>query len=62
MKLVELKGITFVEGGVCAAKGFRANGVQCGLAHKPLGDMAEANAAANNNNNQKCCQLSIHDI
>ena len=48
MKLVEVKGITFVEGGVCAAKGFRANGVQCGLAHKPLGEMAEANAAANN--------------
>ncbi len=48
MKLVELKGITFVDGGVCAAKGFKANGVQCGLAHKPLGEMAEANAAANN--------------
>ena len=48
MKLVEVKGITFVEGGVCAAKGFKANGVQCGLAHKPLGEMAEANAAANN--------------
>ena len=48
MKLVEVKGITFVEGGVCAAKGFRANGVQCGLAHKPLGEMAEANAAAKN--------------
>ncbi|WP_024861335.1 bifunctional glutamate N-acetyltransferase/amino-acid acetyltransferase ArgJ [Ruminococcus flavefaciens] len=48
MKLVEVKGISFVEGGVCAAKGFKANGVQCGLAHKPLGDMAEANAAANN--------------
>ncbi|WP_297961855.1 bifunctional glutamate N-acetyltransferase/amino-acid acetyltransferase ArgJ [uncultured Ruminococcus sp.] len=48
MKLVEVKGITFVDGGVCAAKGFRANGVQCGLAHKPLGEMAEANAAANN--------------
>lgn len=48
MKLVEVKGITFVEGGVCAAKGFRANGVQCGLAHKPLGEMAEVNAAANN--------------
>lgn len=48
MKLVEVKGITFVDGGVCAAKGFKANGVQCGLAHKPLGDMAEANAAANN--------------
>ncbi|WP_028518053.1 bifunctional glutamate N-acetyltransferase/amino-acid acetyltransferase ArgJ [Ruminococcus flavefaciens] len=48
MKLVELQGVTFVEGGVCAAKGFRANGVQCGLAHKPLGEMDEANAAANN--------------
>ncbi|MBO4523842.1 bifunctional ornithine acetyltransferase/N-acetylglutamate synthase [Ruminococcus sp.] len=48
MKLVELKGIIFVDGGVCAAKGFKANGVQCGLAHKPLGEMAEANAAANN--------------
>ena len=48
MKLVDIKGITFVEGGVCAAKGFRANGVQCGLAHKPLNDMDGANAAANN--------------
>ena len=48
MKLVELQNVTFVEGGVCAAKGFRANGVQCGLAHKPLGEMAEADAAANN--------------
>ncbi len=26
-------GLTPVEGGVCAAKGFRANGIQCGLAH-----------------------------
>lgn len=48
MKLVELQGVTFIEGGVCAAKGFKANGVQCGLAHKPLGEMEEANAAANN--------------
>jgi glutamate N-acetyltransferase/amino-acid N-acetyltransferase len=48
MKLVELQGVTFVEGGVCAAKGFKANGVQCGLAHDPLGEMDAANAAANN--------------
>ena len=48
MKLVQLQNVTFIEGGVCAAKGFRANGVQCGLAHKPLGEMDEANAAANN--------------
>ena len=33
MKLKEVDGMTFVEGGVCAAKGFRANGIQCGLAH-----------------------------
>lgn len=33
MKLKEVKGITFIEGGVCAAKGFRANGIQCGLSH-----------------------------
>lgn len=35
MELKPVKNVTFVEGGVCAAKGFRANGIQCGLAHKP---------------------------
>lgn len=48
MEIRQFENIKFISGGVCAAKGFRANGVQCGLAHKPLGDMAEANAAANN--------------
>lgn len=33
MKLKEIEGIKFTDGGVCAAKGFRANGIQCGLAH-----------------------------
>ena len=33
MKLKKFENIEFVEGGVCAAKGFRANGIQCGLAH-----------------------------
>ncbi len=33
MELKPVKNVTFVEGGVCAAKGFRANGIQCGLAH-----------------------------
>ncbi len=45
MKLVELQNVTFVEGGVCAAKGFRANGVQCGLAHKPLSETDGADNA-----------------
>ena len=26
----------FVEGGVCAARGYKANGVHCGLAHKVI--------------------------
>ena len=48
MDLKKIGNVKFVYGGVCAPRGFKANGVQCGLAHKPLGEMAEANAAANN--------------
>ncbi|MBQ9894076.1 MAG: bifunctional glutamate N-acetyltransferase/amino-acid acetyltransferase ArgJ [Ruminococcus sp.] len=33
MELKAVKNIKFVDGGVCAAKGFKANGIQCGLAH-----------------------------
>ena len=33
MKLKKFENIEFVDGGVCAAKGFKANGIQCGLAH-----------------------------
>ncbi|MBQ8928687.1 MAG: bifunctional glutamate N-acetyltransferase/amino-acid acetyltransferase ArgJ [Oscillospiraceae bacterium] len=38
----EFKGFAFVEGGVCAAKGFRAGGIHCGLAHKALTEDAPA--------------------
>ncbi len=31
MKLTGKDGFTFIEGGVCAAKGFEANGLNCGL-------------------------------
>ena len=48
MKLKEVKGVTFIDGGVCASKGFKANGIQCGLAHKPLTD-TETNSAVSNN-------------
>lgn len=34
--LKTFEGFSFVEGGVCAAAGFSANGVHCGLSHKPL--------------------------
>lgn len=33
MKLKKFENIKFIQGGVCAAKGFKANGIQCGLAH-----------------------------
>lgn len=33
MNLQSVGNIKFIDGGVCAAKGFRANGIQCGLAH-----------------------------
>ena len=36
MKLKKFENIKFTDGGVCAAKGFKANGIRCGLAHKPL--------------------------
>lgn len=45
---VEFDGFKYVDGGVCAAQGFKANGIQCGLAHKPLSD-TENNSAASNN-------------
>lgn len=48
MNLKEVKGVTFIDGGVCASKGFKANGIQCGLAHKPLTD-TETNSAVSNN-------------
>lgn len=48
MNLKKIGNVKFVGGGVCAAKGFKANGIQCGLAHKPLTSTEENAAAANN--------------
>ncbi|MCR5718063.1 MAG: bifunctional ornithine acetyltransferase/N-acetylglutamate synthase [Oscillospiraceae bacterium] len=31
MKKKDFKGFPFIEGGVCAAKGFKANGIHCGI-------------------------------
>lgn len=48
MDIKKIGDVNFIDGGVCAAKGFRANGIQCGLAHKPLSD-TEKNSAESNN-------------
>lgn len=45
MKLQSFDGYTFMEGGVCAAKGFRANGVCCGLRHQALTEEESTQAA-----------------
>lgn len=34
MENKKIGNVKFVKGGVCAAKGFRANGIQCGLVHE----------------------------
>ena len=49
MKLQSFEQYPFVEGGVCAAKGFKANGICCGLRHQALTDegATEQNLAAN---------------
>ena len=31
MVMKEKEGFTYIEGGVCAARGFQANGLNCGL-------------------------------
>ena len=49
MKLQGFPDYPFVQGGVCAAKGFRANGICCGLRHQalPTDGISEQNLAAN---------------
>lgn len=45
---VEFEGFKYINGGVCAAQGFKAGGIHCGLSHEPLTD-TEKNAAESNN-------------
>lgn len=46
MELKKVEGIKFIDGGVCAAKGFKANGIQCGLAHAGASVTKEKNDIA----------------
>ena len=53
MEMEQFEGYTYVNGGVCAAKGFKANGLNCGLnSDKNKNDLAlvvsdtECNTAA----------------
>ena len=46
--MVGLDGFIFVGGGVCASKGYKANGIHCGLAHKALTATEENSQVSNN--------------
>ncbi len=46
--LVEFEGYKFIDGGVCASAGYKANGIHCGLAHKALTDTEEHSQVSNN--------------
>ncbi|HHX57862.1 MAG TPA: bifunctional glutamate N-acetyltransferase/amino-acid acetyltransferase ArgJ [Clostridiales bacterium] len=47
MKLHKFKDFKYIDGGVCAAKGFLANGIHCGIARKALTSSEENNQKAN---------------
>ena len=46
IQLCEFDGFRYMDGGVCAAKGFRANGIHCGIAKKALAAHGENNDTA----------------
>lgn len=49
MNLKKIGNVKFIEGGVCAAKGFKANGICCGLKHQALTEASDLNNQANGN-------------
>ena len=53
MELKKFDNIEFTDGGVCAAKGFRANGICCGLKHQALAEASGLNNQANGNEPDK---------
>ena len=53
MELKKFDNIGFADGGVCAAKGFKANGICCGLKHQALAEASGLNNQANGNEPEK---------
>lgn len=60
MKLQEFKNIKFTDGGVCAAKGFRANGIQCGLAHSGASVTKKKNDLALIVSDKECTAAAVY--
>lgn len=60
MKLQEVENIKFVEGGVCAAKGFKANGIQCGLTHAGASVTSKKNDLALIVSDKECTAAAVY--
>ncbi|MGN0579820.1 MAG: bifunctional ornithine acetyltransferase/N-acetylglutamate synthase [Ruminococcus sp.] len=60
MKLREFENIKFTDGGVCAAKGFRANGIQCGLAHSGASVTKKKNDLALIVSDKECTAAAVY--
>lgn len=60
MKLQKVENIEFTEGGVCAAAGFRANGVQCGLAHAGASVTKKKNDLAMIVSDTECAAAAVY--
>lgn len=61
MKIRKFSGIKYIDGGICAPKGFKAGGIQCGLAHKPLSEF-KGNVPAENNKKKNDLALIVADV
>ena len=60
MELKKVDNVEFVPGGVCAAKGFRANGVQCGLKHAGASVTSKKNDLAMIVADKECSAAAVY--
>ena len=60
MELKKVGNVEFVPGGVCAAKGFRANGVQCGLKHAGASVTSKKNDLAMIVADKECSAAAVY--
>lgn len=60
MELKKVDNVEFVPGGVCAAKGFRANGVQCGLKHAGASVTSKKNDLAMIVADRECSAAAVY--
>ena len=60
MELKKFENITFVEGGVCAPKGFKANGIQCGLVHAGASLTSKKNDLAMIVSDTECTAAAVY--